>query len=491
MIDSAQVARHLAHARAGSSLVSYRAVALPLFRIECDLLVLDSKEVPPIQEFVLRAVELGLTELPDVAGLLGIDESVVRGAAAELLRSDAMILSPSPSSGRHALRLTSKGKQAAQDAQQTQAVEVTLPIWIDGLTREVLSVSGRALSPFPASQAAGRGLAEISAFPRKRPGIEAVPFESVRSVFDRETSGRRGKRELVGITGLGKARRFAREAVALAYHAPGESDPVIHLAVDGEISERHDNAWAAARQRSSRRLAPETWVPVERALATELDADVLAQAANTDDLEQEQSLASEELESLTAQVSTTQSSDVEELQRRLAAAEEREREMRAALASISVRQVQVYEHRGYLDRALAEARQRVMLISPWVRDEVLDDELTVRLRKVVERGVELWIGYGINNDGQSRRKKDVIDSEALRRLQTLERDFPGQVRLKRLGDTHAKVLICDSKFSILTSFNWLSFLGDPELEFRDERGYYVAISDKVDELFATYRARFE
>lgn len=491
MIDSAEIARSLAHARTGSSLVSYRAVALPLFRVDCDLLVLDRTDVPPIQEFILRAVDLGLSDLQDVAGLLGIDRDVVRGAAAELLRSDALVLSPSGSSGRNQLQLTSKGKDAARDAQQVQAVEITLPIWIDGLTREVLSIGGRGLAPFPASHAADRGLIEIAPYPRKRPGLENVPFEAVRAVFTRETAGRRSKRELVGITGLGKARRFAREAVALAYHAPGEPEPMIHLAVSGEISERHDDAWALARQRSPRRLSPETWLPADRALGPELDPHLLAQATDTEDLEHEQGLASEERESLDAQVTAATPDDVSELKQRLAAAEERERELRAALERISVRQVQVYEHRDYLDRALKEARHRVMLISPWVRDEVLGDELATRLRALLERGVQLWVGYGINRDGPNRRGKDVIDPEALRRLQTLERDFPALLNLKRLGDTHAKVLICDSRFSVITSFNWLSFLGDPDLEFRDERGYYVGIADKVDEVFETYRQRFD
>lgn len=39
----------------------------------------------------------------------------------------------------------------------------------------------------------------------------------------------------------------------------------------------------------------------------------------------------------------------------------------------------------------------------------------------------------------------------------------------KLGDTHAKVLISDSSWAIVTSFNWLSFKGSRKLEFRDER----------------------
>jgi hypothetical protein len=62
--------------------------------------------------------------------------------------------------------------------------------------------------------------------------------------------------------------------------------------------------------------------------------------------------------------------------------------------------------------------------------------------------------------------------------------------MTRFGDTHAKILVCDSRFSIITSFNWLSFRGDEQLDFRDERGYYVGLQPNVDEVFESYRKRF-
>ncbi len=90
-----------------------------------------------------------------------------------------------------------------------QAVEVNLPVWIDGLTRKVLSVTARGRHWFPASQASGRGLVEIAASPRKRPRLEDIPLESVNEVIRAESAGRRGRREVIGITGIGKARRYA------------------------------------------------------------------------------------------------------------------------------------------------------------------------------------------------------------------------------------------------------------------------------------------
>jgi hypothetical protein len=107
--------------------------------------------------------------------------------------------------------------------------------------------------------------------------------------------------------------------------------------------------------------------------------------------------------------------------------------------------------------------------------------------------VELWIAFGINKEGGHGRGKvkGELDRDAERKLDRLGDDFPELFHMTRLGDTHAKILICDSRFSIATSYNWLSFKGDEQLEFRDERGYYVGLSTHVDELFGEYRQRFE
>jgi len=105
--------------------------------------------------------------------------------------------------------------------------------------------------------------------------------------------------------------------------------------------------------------------------------------------------------------------------------------------------------------------------------------------------VGLWIAYGITIEGGYRGgAKGESDREAENKLRRLESDFPEHFRMTRLGDTHAKVLVCDARFSIVTSLNWLSFRGDEQLEFRDERGYYVGLPQQVDALFESYRARF-
>ena len=493
-MNAEEVAQKLATARPGYQLVSYREVALPLLKIDLDLLVLEKKQLPPIQEFVLRAVERGLTDTAGIAGLLGIDGSIVRTAAAQLISEDNLVFAGRGAGDRrHRLKTTEKGRTAAVEAAHVQPVETTLPVWVDGLTRQVLSVTGKGRQWFPASQAAQRGLAEIAAFPRKRPGLESIPLDSVRDVIRAETAGRRARREVIGITGMGKARRFGREGVALAYRAPGEA-PVITLVVEGEPSESHDAAFATATARSARKLARRDWHDAREVAEREMPAEVLDQAADpadTERIEHEQVELRREDARLRTAAERADRVELQSLREQLTESEARQRELQAALDDISVRQVPVYEHRRYLDRALRDARKRVLIVSPWIRFEVVDDALVGRFRKLMDRGVELWIGHGITKEGGYRPKaKGEKDRDAERKLERLGDDYPELFHMTRFGDTHAKILVCDSRFSIITSFNWLSFRGDQQLEFRDERGYYVGLQAKVDDLFDSYRKRF-
>ena len=70
MIDARLLQRFAT--RPGFDLVSYREVALPIHAITFEVVVLDEKPLPPIQEFVLRATDAGLGGIEAISGLLGI-----------------------------------------------------------------------------------------------------------------------------------------------------------------------------------------------------------------------------------------------------------------------------------------------------------------------------------------------------------------------------------------------------------------------------------
>ena len=78
----------------------------------------------------------------------------------------------------------------------------------------------------------------------------------------------------------------------------------------------------------------------------------------------------------------------------------------------------------------------------------------------------------------------------MRDLEILDHEFPGMSFCK-LGNSHGKVLLKDDEFFVVTSFNWLSFLGDPKRTFRSEWGLRVNAPTLVKECWETMSDQFK
>ena len=74
--------------RPGFSLVDFREVGLPVYRITATALMQAQKKYPPIEEFVLRAVDVGFSRPDEVAGFLGLSNQIVEATLTNLIRSN-------------------------------------------------------------------------------------------------------------------------------------------------------------------------------------------------------------------------------------------------------------------------------------------------------------------------------------------------------------------------------------------------------------------
>ena len=156
------------------------------------------------------------------------------------------------------------------------------------------------------------------------------------------------------------------------------------------------------------------------------------------------------------------------------------------LDGTEIKAVDTFEHPEYLRDALSESRTRLIIVSPWLRGTVMDHPFMSKLEDLLDRGVAVHIGWGISKD---EREEPNADRNVLKRLEELGKRYPG-LFVKRLGNTHAKVLISDSRYVVVTSFNWLSFRGDPKRTFRDERGTLVSKPEYVDLQAADWIRKF-
>jgi phosphatidylserine/phosphatidylglycerophosphate/cardiolipin synthase-like enzyme len=145
----------------------------------------------------------------------------------------------------------------------------------------------------------------------------------------------------------------------------------------------------------------------------------------------------------------------------------------------------VVDHPPLLANAVKNAQQRLLIFSPWISGAVITYKFLNDLEATLRRGVKVYIGYGISGD----ENRSNEDSRGIRLLMGLSGKFSNFI-LTRLGNTHAKVLIKDSEFAATTSFNWLSFKGDPNRTFRDEQGVLITKALEVDRKFNELVSRF-
>jgi phosphatidylserine/phosphatidylglycerophosphate/cardiolipin synthase-like enzyme len=138
--------------------------------------------------------------------------------------------------------------------------------------------------------------------------------------------------------------------------------------------------------------------------------------------------------------------------------------------------IHTYEHRNYLFKALKEAKQRLMIVSPWITGYVVDQNFLEMLEETLKKKIQVYIFYGIKSSSQ---QNNPISIQKLEELSTQYKNL----RFEKVKNTHRKILVCDAEFGIVTSFNFLSFRADPNLTYRDELGVIIRDSATLEDLF--------
>ena len=180
--------------------------------------------------------------------------------------------------------------------------------------------------------------------------------------------------------------------------------------------------------------------------------------------------------------------EIEQLKKQIENLKAERTKVESDLSAIVVRHLEVHEHRPLFMRSLDNAKNRLLIISPWITDRVLNNLRLQKIRNLVDRGVEVFIGYGIGDDNNQRPGRDK-GAQAIRFLSDLAARKQN-LHFKEFGDTHAKILLMDDSYAVIGSFNWLSFEGDPRKGFREEMSYYVNVKTEIEKLFERYDRRF-
>jgi hypothetical protein len=440
-----QVARYHAD-RPGYELLDYAEVALPIYKVSLRVLLLQHTPLTPLYEFVLRAIRLGIDTADDISACLGIPAAMVDEALRSLHSSEEIEIVQGDD-GPERFALTRRGQKTTTSLERVRPEQQTIRIFFDGLTREPIDASAVIL--LSGREAEDLGMKEIPALPHSKIEVSDIDLASAARILSRERTGE-GRRDLLSIKEIERKQRLHLPAVAMVFQEIGGGDIELLFASETAMLDEHNHRFAVAEGPKKTRL-----------LAEFSKAEVTAS------------------DSFARKLATLQRA----AEPALSSARKRTLRAKPIAAEGSVETVTVHEHPPLLWDAISTARDRVLIICPWITEQVIDTPALASIRKLLEKGVRLYIGYGI--DAEAKKKKKGVP-EGLVKLAAEFENF----QLRDFGDTHEKVLIKDDQFVAEGSYNWLSFRGDPDRKLRRERSLKVTDPAFVEKEFALFEARF-
>ncbi|MEB9525829.1 hypothetical protein P4L13_19425 [Bacillus anthracis] len=112
--------------------------------------------------------------------------------------------------------------------------------------------------------------------------------------------------------------------------------------------------------------------------------------------------------------------------------------------------------------SFTETKRKMLMVSPWISNHVVDREMLERLQKFAKQNKTLYISWGI---AKNRNNEDRLPSvELLEQLRGIKHaDGTQAVFVRWFGNQHNKEIVVDSKYHLLGSFNWLSYRGDYDI----------------------------
>jgi hypothetical protein len=412
-----------------------------------------------------------------LSAYLGLEDRVLQPSLVGLLQtSDIGVVA---SSDGKQFRLTQKGRGTLEKAEIVSTEERPFPIYFDALTRRVAWYRNLELINYPKMKQ--RELFEINQSPPVRPRIGDLRIAEINKVAKAVYQASETKRDLLAISAIEACKKLFIPAIALIYTTPTDTEIQVGVAIDGKLSPEHEKV-IAQNVSFQRFLAGKPLRDLSADLLSE-DAQADLEAASPKAQEIRSASAAAEVAIADAEDALSRSSsakEAEELRSRMKALETELESLRNEAKALPVRNIYVHDHPPLLQDALKNSRKRLLVISPWITGQVVDADFLKQLETLLRLGVEVHIGHGISPN--ATKNPHPNDFAAKAKLEALSKRYPN-FQFVRLGNTHAKVLIKDHDFAAVTSFNWLSFKGDPNRKFRDEQGVLLQRTDLVDKKF--------
>lgn len=460
-----QVLEQASTARPGYELAAFREAGLPVYVLTLRVLTLEQKPLGPIDEGVLRAVQAGLSAPEQLVSFLGLSANVLNPVLAGLTTTEQVNYSRAVGESTAKVTLTAKGRTTLVELSTTRPQERTVRVCFDALTKQLLFISPEQL--FKPRELKELGFVEVPVGQAKRPEVEDISLQEFDRFLQLQRAGLEEKRELLAIRRVERRELHFLGCVMAFYRSQANRNEVdvAFWREDGPALE-HENRFRALG-------GPELVGAKLLTMEGTLPAGTPQPEQPIENRAQAPSASAPSAEATTQKPSSAVEGD----------------------DPLTVQSVLCHEHPALLRRALLKSRKRLLIVSPWIRHQVVNWEFIASLEALLRANVTVHIGYGLDEGegagkgapGQSKIPITERAEKDLRGLQGKYKNF----HLVYVGNTHRKLLVSDDEFAVTTSFNWLSFRGDPKDRPRDEYGEVFRKASQVDKRYQAGMALLE
>lgn len=483
-----ELAKSKANSVPNSTLVKYYEAGIPQWHMEAILTMLKQKKLSVLQEFILKFVSSGIEDVAEICNFLGVNTTAVNNAVALLQKNSLITVDIFCSK----LKLTDKGEEALKEAATIVPEDIEYALYVDGVVGNIYLDTRRL---YTSKDLRNFEIKPINTTVEK-PTLDTLVYEEVKraiNLFKKNHAFEQDKLEgdLQEVSRVAKTYVEYKKVSVLVFMNNKTED--IEFQVYDGTTRNDDYGIALQRQYNNNTRVLDfdskdvTDEDTDNSLMSVLPQEIIESAksftSKDTSLELKMSNLTTQLDAIKEGIETD-AEEKESATEKIRFLEKKIEEMRNERKGAD-RILCTYDHRPLLLDALDNAQHKVVIVSPWIKSGGLNNEILNRIERALQRKTEVIIGYGIS-------KKEDSDRWILQRLSDIQKKWYGKnLHLVRLSNTHEKVLIKDNEFMVITSFNWLSFKGDPNKGFRQETGYYTESKDAIKQMKANLSNRME
>jgi hypothetical protein len=227
-------------AREGFELVDFAEVGLPVFRLTVEAITLQRTSMPTMQEFVLRAINMGELDAAGIGQLLGLTTSAVDECLETLAYDELIAVQHDEDGDTNQLLVTELGQEALLEGERVHRDE-TLVFDYDGIRCRPVRLGNESL--LRAGELAERQAFQIRPYPVDPPDVAAIPLNDIVPAV-RRLSDKPLERTLLAIRRIVRRQSLFRPAVGLVFRSINSDEHQIAFAIGNTLSSEHEMAFA-------------------------------------------------------------------------------------------------------------------------------------------------------------------------------------------------------------------------------------------------------